>query len=222
MLRAAERGRYALLERIRIRREARRARRVPDEFDRMLGVQTQVAVGLRDLVRVIWRGGHEHEPSGPAHFRQIISALDVRFPETVFVDYGSGAGRAIVLASEFPFKEVIGVELLQTLDARARATVAAIQAAGHRRAPIRLVCADVTAWELPLDPLVIYLYNPFGPRAMRRVMVAIEASLTSRPRPVTIVACFCDIHARPVLEGRPAFRTVRSDRDVLVLRSRTS
>lgn len=217
-IRTAARGRRTLLELVRIRREARRARTTPDDFDRSLGVQTRVAVGVADLYRVIRRGGHEHEPSPPARFREIIGSLDVRFEETVFVDYGSGAGRAVALASEFPFKAVVGVELAPALHTLAQANVAAIRATGRCRAPITLVCADATAYAPPSDPLLIYLYNPFGPRAMRRVVAGIEASLGHRPRPVTIVACFCDRDARPILEGSRVFRTTRSERDVLVLR----
>ena len=69
--------------------------------------------------------------------------------DTVFVDCGSGAGRAVALASAFPFKEVIGVELSPALHARAQATVAAIQAADGRWAPVRLVCGDITTYALP-------------------------------------------------------------------------
>lgn len=217
VVRGAARARRTVVELVRIRREARRARTRPDDFDRALGVQTRVAVGVGDLCRIILRGGHEHEPSPPARFREIVGALDVRFAETVFVDYGSGAGRAVVLASEFPFKAVVGVELSPALHARAQAAVAATRA-DARRAPISLVCGDVLEFPPPPDPLVIYLYNPFGPRAMPRVVAGIEASLHRWPRPITIVACFCDRDSRPILERSRAFRTVRSERDVLVLR----
>ena len=221
-IRAAARGRRTLLELVRIRREARRARTTPDEFDRALGVQTRVAVGFADLYRVVRRGGHQHEPSPPVRFREVIGSLDVRFEETVFVDYGSGAGRAVALASELPFKAVVGVELAPALHALAQANAAVIRATGRCRAPIRLVCADATAYAPPPDPLVIYLYNPFAPRAMRRVVAGIEASLGRRPRPVTIVAFFCDRDARPILESSRAFRATRSERDVLVLRDRVT
>ena len=203
---------------VRIRREADRSRGAPDEFDRAFGVETRLAISLADLCRIIVRGGNEHEPSPPDLVREVIASLDVNFPETVFIDYGSGAGRVVALASEFPFKTVIGVELTAALHARAQATVAAIRRASRPRAPISLICADVTRYELPQEPLVIYMYNVFGPRLMPQVVAGIAASLRLRPRLVTIVALFCDRYSRPILERAPLFRPVRSERDILVLR----
>jgi SAM-dependent methyltransferase len=222
VVREAASARYTVAEAIRIRRAARRARTSPDDFDRVWGVQTRVALGLIEFCRILGHGGHDHEPSPPARFLQIVGSLDVRFEDTVFVDCGSGAGRAVALASAFPFKEVIGVELSPALHARAQATVAAIQGADGRWAPVRLVCGDITTYALPPEPLVIYLYNPFGPRPMRRLLAGIEASLGRRPRPVTLVAFFCNHNVRPVLDASPVFRTVRRTRDVLVLRDRIS
>jgi hypothetical protein len=108
--------------------------------------------------------------------------------------------------------------LTAALHTRAQATVAGIQRADRPRAPISLICADVRRYELPQDPLVIYVCNAFGPRLMPRVVARVAASLRRRPRPITIVGLLCDRDSRPILERAPLFRPVRSDRDVLVLR----
>ena len=94
--------------------------------------------------------------------------------------------------------------------------MAAIQRADRPRAPISLICADVRRYEV--DPLVIYVYNTFGPRLMPQVVAGITASLRLRPPPITIVRLFCDRNSRPILERAPLFRPVKNDRDVFVLR----
>ena len=204
---------------VRIRVAARRARRAPDDFDRTSRVRTRVATSLGDLVRIARRGGFDHEPTPPNEFRAIIAGLDVHIKKTVFVDYGSGAGRAVLLASEFPFRGVIGIELSADLHARAQANLAAFDRTSRGLAPVRLVCADATTWEPPLEPLVLYFYNPFGVAVMRSVLAKIEASLARAPRPITLVAFYCEKDPRAALEASPRFRVTSSGRDVAVLQA---
>lgn len=202
---------------LRIQRLARAARRVPDEFDAAHGVRTWVVPTLAERYQRTRAGGFEHEPSSPAPFREVLDTLDIDFKETVFVDLGSGAGRAVLMALEYPFKEVVGVELSASLHARADANVRAYPAAARRAGAVRLVCGDVTGYELPPDPLVLYLYNPFGVGVMRRVRRTIEASLTRRPRPMTIILAFCYREPREVMEASPLLRVVTVDRGITTL-----
>jgi hypothetical protein len=42
---------------------------------------------------------------------------------------------------------------------------------------IELVTADVVDYELPLDPRVLYFYNPFGELVLRKVPDNVRASV---------------------------------------------
>jgi len=208
------------MQTVRIRVQACRAGMMGDEFDRAFGVKTRVAMSLRDLYRISRRGGHDHEPTAPARFREVLGALPTPLQEAVFVDYGSGAGRAVLLASQFPFKEVVGVEMSPGLHARALANVRTFASLSDGAAPIRLVCADARTFELPPDtPAVLYFYNSFGLAAMRRVLARIETSLTRSPRPVTLIAFYCDYETRTLMEQSRMFRVLSAERGVTVLRS---
>jgi SAM-dependent methyltransferase len=204
---------------VRIRRDARRARTTPDEFDRAYGVQTRVVPSLREFWRNYLRGGVEHEPSAPLRFREVLDELDLPFAETVFVDLGSGAGRAVLMASEYPFKEVVGIELSPALHACAEANLRAFPATARRAATVRLVCGDATTYELPPDPVVLYLYNPFGVAVMRRVLENIEASLTERYRPLTIILAYCYKDTREIMARSRLLRVMSFERGVATLRS---
>ena len=46
----------------------------------------------------------------PARFRKVLASLQIAFHDYTFIDFGSGKGRALLLASEFPFKRIIGLE----------------------------------------------------------------------------------------------------------------
>jgi len=71
--------------------------------------------------------------------------------EFTFVDVGAGMGRAVLLASEMPFKAVVGVELNATLTGIARRNAAVWRKAGRAHAPIRIVCGDAVVPGVPLQ-----------------------------------------------------------------------
>src|SRR3712207_2275466 len=81
-------------------------------FDRRNGVRTAGCVSLRELGvegRSVAEGNH-YEAVDPRLFRKVVGSLKIRHEDFVFVDFGSGMGRAILLAAEFPFRKVVGVE----------------------------------------------------------------------------------------------------------------
>ena len=49
-----------------------------------------------------------------------MARLDVDHSEFTFVDYGLGKGRVLMLATEYPFKRIVGVEFSESLDRTAR------------------------------------------------------------------------------------------------------
>ncbi len=79
-------------------------------------------------------------------------------------------GRAMLLAAEFPFRAVIGVELNPTLARIGRKNMAMWRKAGQARAPMRMLCKDATDFELPAGPCVVFLFNPFGAPVLRRLL----------------------------------------------------
>jgi SAM-dependent methyltransferase len=153
-------------------------------FDLEFGVRTSGLVAGRHL-----KSGHQADRHSTAYFgvapsvfREMIvrwrrlkpsAALD----EYSFVDLGAGMGRAILLAAEFPFRAVVGVELNPTLARIGRKNMALWRAAGRAKAPMRMICADAAEFELPAGPCVVFLFNPFGAPVMRRLLASWSRSL---------------------------------------------
>jgi SAM-dependent methyltransferase len=131
--------------------------------------------------------GYHYEPIQLAVFRRIMAALAIDPKRYTFVDYGSGKGRALLLAAEYGFRRIIGVEYASALHEVARRNVARFRAANPAGAAIELHCADAASFELPHDDSVCFLYNPFDDVVMRKVLSNIERSLQLRPRRVLIV-----------------------------------
>ncbi len=124
--------------------------------------------------------GSYYQPSDPALFRDMIARLPIDCSQYTFIDIGSGKGRALLLAADYPFRRIIGVEALPELHRIAQENVAA-----YRR--IELICCDGAEFELPPEPTVFYLFNPLREAGLRCLAERLKRSLDQSPRPVWIV-----------------------------------
>ncbi|MEK0081740.1 methyltransferase domain-containing protein [Benzoatithermus flavus] len=78
-------------------------------------------------------------------------------PEDTFLDIGSGHGRAVFLASLFPFKRVLGLELSEHLRRTAQQNLSSFRL--HRHAPIEFVSGDAVTYKIPSEVTIIFMYN---------------------------------------------------------------
>ena len=102
--------------------ERRRSRFGDIEYDFDHGVDTTWAtVSLRTRIRELLSGG-QYQPSEPELFHQILQAVPAELDGFTFIDLGSGKGRTLLMASDYRFARIIGVELLEELDVIARRT----------------------------------------------------------------------------------------------------
>lgn len=146
-------------------------------FDLEFGVRTSGLIAGRHLHSGNVNDRHSTAYYGiaPSVFRSMLIRWRRCHPmahidEFTLVDLGAGMGRAMLLAAEYPFRAVIGVELHPTLARIARRNMAVWRASGRARAPMRIVCADAAAFDPPAGPCVLFLFNPFGGAVLRRVL----------------------------------------------------
>jgi SAM-dependent methyltransferase len=123
----------------------------------------------------------------PVPFRAFFQAME-HVPSQLltgtFLDYGSGKGRALVLAARrYPFQRVIGVEMNRDLCLQAKHNLKY----GVSK-PVEIACCDAANYQPPSDTTVFFFYNPFFGETMKRVAGNIHQSLLSNPREVAIVA----------------------------------
>jgi tRNA G46 methylase TrmB len=94
--------------------ERRRQRYGDMEYDWEHRVNTTSgAVGWR--ARLLGLFHSPYQPTDPALFQEIMASLPIEFEQFTFVDLGSGKGRTLLMASEYPFKRIVGVELIAEL-----------------------------------------------------------------------------------------------------------
>lgn len=118
-------------------------------------------------------------------FIAAMKRIAVRPGEDVFVDFGSGKGRAVMLAAELPFRRVIGVEFSPQLHEVALRNLRA--ARGLKCRDVELVLADASLWQIPHDANVLFFFNPFEGEVLAKVFENIRRSLADAPRAITII-----------------------------------
>jgi SAM-dependent methyltransferase len=132
------------------------------------------------------------------------------YSQYTFIDMGSGKGRVLFVAAEYPFRKVIGVEFSNDLHDEALANLKRYNYRGRRCANIEPVHADAREFEFPDDNLVIFLFNPFGPEVMERMLANLERSLERHPRHVIVVMLWPE--QSHLVEERPVMRVYRKTR----------
>ncbi|TAK86942.1 MAG: class I SAM-dependent methyltransferase [Betaproteobacteria bacterium] len=177
---------YGLLSRAR----ARYADWRDAALDRKYGIETKDVVTDMEATGVSGEHaphGNHYEPIQLAVFERIVAALPISPAEFTFVDFGSGKGRALVLAAEHGFRRAIGVEYAVRLHEAAERNVARYRRLGGTGIPIELHCADAAELELPPEESVCFFYNPFDGVVMAKVLANIRASLHAAPRRLFVV-----------------------------------
>jgi SAM-dependent methyltransferase len=161
-------------------------------FDQEFHVDT--SGHLQGTVLGLGRGGDPSSNTGyggsqPSMSRTALSVIPN--PERLsFVDIGCGKGRALIVASEFPFRSVVGIEIAPELVRIAKNNAAVIAREHPGRPLITLVEGSaLDVHNLPSGDLVVYLYTPFGENSTEQLRKNIEYLLSQEPRTVYVVSC---------------------------------
>jgi SAM-dependent methyltransferase len=179
-------------------------------FDEEFGVRTSGLVAGRNL-----KSAHRHDRHNTAYygvapsvFQRLIQRWRKSRPagtleDFSFIDVGAGMGRAVLLAAELPFRQVVGVELNPTLARIARRNLAVWRASELAQTPMRMVCRDAVEFPLPEGPCLAFMFNPFGAPVMRRLLAAWSKTLAKRPRQLDLI--YVNNEQERVLERQAGF-----------------
>ena len=120
-------------------------------------------------------------------FREIFRSIPGPLTPYAFVDVGSGKGAAVLMAAEFPFRRLIGLELTPALIDIARANVQKFNAATGTKLDPQWVHCDFFKWVLPDEPLLFFFNNPFPEQITLEALVALERAVSAHRHPVLLV-----------------------------------
>jgi len=167
--------------------QRRRSRYGDIDYDFDYGVDTTWAtISLRTRLRELLSGG-QYQPSDPALFHLIVSTVPAQPEAFTFIDLGSGKGRTLLMASEYPFRKIIGVELLEELNAIAQQNIVRYKSDRQKCFHLESRTGDARDFEFPAEPIVLYLFNPFPDHVMRAVLGNLRRSLEAAPREIYVI-----------------------------------
>ena len=194
-------------------------RRVPPHpFDLEHGVETGGLLMARNI-----RSGHAHDAQSTAYYGtqpsvfraaiarwiEDISAAGQNVREFTFVDIGCGKGRVLMLASNHPFRRVLGIELSPSLVQRARENLGRWTARPHPCDCIEVIESDVLDFALPDGPLLLYLYHPFEAELFGQWVHFLAAQLAARA--TTVYVLYLNPYHQKMLRALPCAEHLWSD-----------
>ena len=166
--------------------EQRRRRYGDVEYDWDHRVDTTSAtVRWRDRLLGVFHS--PYQPTEPALFHEMLQSLPIDFAEFVFIDLGSGKGRTLLMAADYPFRKIVGVELLPELDRVAQDNLKKYSSPTQRCFAIESQCGDAREFVFPSEPLVLYLFNPLPEEGLAAVLDSLERFWREHPRKVFVL-----------------------------------
>lgn len=185
--------------------EQKRRRYGDVEYDWDHAVNTTSAtVSWRDRLLGVFHSAYQ--PTDPAGFHQMMAAIPIDISGFTFIDLGSGKGRTLMMASEYPLGRILGVELLPELNRVAGENLRVWKNDKQRCFAIESICSDARGFEFPPEPTVLYLFNPLPDSGLRTVIRNLETSARTSPRPI-IVLYYNPVHEH-ILAGSAMLRKV--------------
>jgi hypothetical protein len=162
------------------------------DFDRQHGIDTGgefegwTYLSDLDIPSPNWIDCNDYTAIEPIRFEQVMTSLDIVFENFTFIDFGSGKGLALLLASEYPFRRIIGLEFAPALHKAAEANILRYNSATQRCSSITPLNLDFVNYTLPPEPSVLFFFRPSGVRVLSEVVEKIGQSVRSHSRPLYI------------------------------------
>lgn len=172
------------------------AKRLPAEhlinqaFDSRHGTDTAGEIRLEDTgvsAADAARGQTIYRPVWESEFHAALASLKLGFEGFTFVDIGSGKGKMLMMAAEYPFSRVIGIEYSPQLNAIAQRNLSIFRSPSQRCFALEAVLGNALEWELPKGPIICLVFNALDPETMRAFVKRAECDLASRSAPAYLI-----------------------------------
>lgn len=169
------------------------------KYEKKLGIKTHSIVNLHNLTLAGENSDQNHHYQGASYFIlfSVFGQLPANVKDLPFIDYGCGKGRALFVAEQCGFTNLIGIDIALELIQEANENKEVYKKA-NAKSHIHFTFSDATVYEIPPDAAVFYFFNPFGPDILKKVVSLIKESVKLYPR--TIYCIYLNPQYKDVFE----------------------
>jgi SAM-dependent methyltransferase len=155
-------------------------------YDRRFSVSTAGVQVLPEIIADPRFNAYGPCPISRGEFFRVLRLIDVDYSQFLFIDYGCGKGKPLFLASELPFKGIIGIELTAPMARAAEENIKSYRGPQKCRS-IEVVCGDALEYTPPPEPTIFYFCDPFVAEITAKVIGIIRQSVEAAPRQIFVV-----------------------------------
>ena len=120
-----------------------------------------------------------------------------------FVDFGAGRGRVLLLASHYPFEQIVGAEIAQELHEDCEMNIAQYPRSLMKCRNVECRRTRATTLPIPDDPSVFFFFDPFDASVLEKVLARIARSYKRNRRAMYLV--FIDTDERETVDAQGVF-----------------
>lgn len=159
-------------------------------FDLNYGTNTSGCIELDELTIVSGdkQSGCKYQGTRVLALRSLFNKLksDIS-PNSAFVDFGCGKGRVLLIASEFGFQEIKGVEFSEELCQIASENCAVYQKKKGIKKKLQVIMNDAAKYDIKPQEKFFFFYNPFDDCILQQVLENIVKSLQEKSRKIWLI-----------------------------------
>jgi SAM-dependent methyltransferase len=151
----------------------RRRIREHEQFDLKHGLDTQTPILIRHLETSAPAAQYANPYEGAAIplVHRILRQLGTDLSPFTFIDLGSGKGRVLLIAAQYPFKSVVGVEFSGTLHQTAEINISKFVEQGLTKTPPISINIDAGGFDFSqFGDKVVFCNNPFTAKLALQVI----------------------------------------------------
>ena len=141
-----------------------------------------------DVTPEIKKNSTEYFPTPYYIAKKAFRKVEADLRGCELVDFGCGAGRILLFASQFNPKKIIGVEFSKTLCKQAEKNLYSYFNKNQNLVPAwEIIQRDALKYEINPSANIFFFYDPFNERTMKKVVEKINLSITEHPRSIKII-----------------------------------
>lgn len=158
-------------------------------FDRAYGTDTAAEVDSEkySVTPELMLHAVSYSASPDRLFRSLLRQQRLDFSNYTFIDLGCGKGRTLLLASQFAFRKIVGVEMELALVETCRRNIGLYMKCAMPASSIEVLHMSAGNYEFPSGNIFLYLFNPFDEHIMSQVVAKLLSAITSEPRIVRVL-----------------------------------